>query len=105
VNKTLDTRMRRLEAAGLGNKTTAIIVYAKWDELNEDAVRRSFIGPPPTDVPIYVFTEQMTSEQWLERYGPNRKGDDYWKDRGGCFCVFVGMQQAKHIRVADRPVR
>jgi hypothetical protein len=100
VNKTLATRMKKLEATGLGGDINAIIVYAKWNELNEDAVRRSFIGPPPTDIPIYVFTEEMTTEQWLERFGPNRKGDDYWKDRGGSFCIFAGMHEAKRIRVA-----
>jgi hypothetical protein len=64
MNRQLETRMKKLEEKSPVGPS-AIIVYAKWDELNENAIAASFVRPPPTDVPIFVFTEQMTTDEWL----------------------------------------
>jgi hypothetical protein len=104
MNRILENRMKKLEEKGPSGPS-AIIVYAKWDEPNEDAIKASFVGPPPTDVPIYVFSEQMTLEQWLASHRKYEEDPTWSKTHGGSFYAFSGMGSAKRIRVADRPVR
>jgi hypothetical protein len=61
MNRSLETRMKEVEEKGLPGPST-IIVYARWDEPNEDPIKAAFVGPPPTDIPNYVFTETLTVE-------------------------------------------
>jgi hypothetical protein len=75
VNKQLETRMKKLEEKGPSGPS-AIIVEARWDELNEDAIKASFVGPPPTDVPIYVFFAEMTTDEWLASARKHEEGPD-----------------------------
>jgi hypothetical protein len=82
MNRTLENRMKKLEAKDIGSPP-AIIVYAKWDELNEDAIAASFIGAPPTDVPIFVFSEPVTSEQWLAGVRKWQEDPTWHKTHGG----------------------
>ncbi len=105
MNRILENRMKKLEEKGPA-APSAIIVYAKWDELNEDAIKASFVGPPPTDVPIYVFSEQMTLEQWLASHRKYEEDPTWSKTHGGApIIAFPGLHSAKRIRVADRPVK
>jgi hypothetical protein len=34
---------------------------------------------------------------------PNRKGYDYWKNRGGRFCAFIGMHEPRRLRPLPSP--
>jgi hypothetical protein len=47
-------------------------------ELNEDAIRNAFAGPPPTHIPIYVFTDRMTVEEW-GGVPQEEHGGDQWR--------------------------
>ena len=104
MNRILENRMKKLEEKG-PRGPSAIIVYAKWDELNEDAIKASFVGPPPTDVQIFVFTDEMTVEEWLASVRKHQEDPTWHETHGGSFYAFAGMGSAKRIRVADRPVK
>jgi hypothetical protein len=69
-----------------------------------NAISGAFVGPPPTDIPIAVFTEPMSTEGWLESWRRSEADPEWAKDRGGTFFAFVGMLEAKRVRVADRPI-
>jgi hypothetical protein len=90
--------------------TTEAATTARWVACPSQTDSRpnrkaAFVGPPPTDIPIYVLTETMTVEEWIESC---RRGmdDPAWAEtHGGSLSVFRGMESAKRIHVADRPVR
>jgi hypothetical protein len=104
MNRQLETRMKKLEEKSPVGPS-AIIVYAKWDELNENAIAASFVRPPPTDVPIFVFTEQMTTDEWLASVRRGQEDPTWSETHGGSCCAFRRMHSAKKIHVADRPVK
>ena len=105
MNRQFASRMKRLEDKGPSGPS-AIIVYARWDELNEDAINAAFVGPPPSDIPIYVFTECMTVEEWLASVRKHQEDPTWHKTHGGKpIVMFPGLHTAKRIRIADRPVK
>ena len=104
MNKQLETRMKKLEEKE-PDGPSAIIVEARWDELNEDAIKASFVGPPPTDVQIFVFFAEMTTEEWLASAKKGQEDPTWYETHGGSFYAFKGMGSAKRIRIADRPVK
>jgi hypothetical protein len=102
MNKTLSTRLGKLEAST--PSTSAIIVYARWDETNEEALAAALPGPPP-GMPVYIHTERMSVEEWLQCVKRGLENPEWDRARHPRDGFFPGMFTAIRISVVDRPWR
>lgn len=102
MNKTLVTRLGKLETST--PSASPIIVYARWDETNAEALEAALPDGPPPGISVYIPTERMSVEEWLRfvKCGRDPEWDRARHPRDG---FFPGMEDALRIPVANRSRR
>jgi hypothetical protein len=101
MNKTLFSRLGKLETRA--PSASAVIVYARWDETNEEALAAALPDGPPPGLPVYIHTERMSVDEWLKYVKCGRENSDWDRARHPTDGFFPGMEAAIRIRVAQRP--